>query len=138
VLESRVDGIQKPFSPSVPAAAAEQVDIDKTAFGPITPLSRRQAMTLADDQWIPTVEALLREIILPRAEDAPLPHAEQELDDVQRRYFDLLDNERPADALELAQKTQACLEPARWSSSIVLCSRRAREPKPRSRGNGST
>lgn len=80
---------------------------------PLKPLSRRQGMNLADDQWIPNVEALigrLREIILPRAEDIPLPQAEQELYEMQLQYFDLLDNRSAADALDLAQKTQAYLD----------------------------
>ena len=80
---------------------------------PLKPLSRRQAMSLAEDKWTPDVEALierLREIILPRAEDIPLPQAEQELYEKQLRYFDLLDSNSAADALELAQKTQAYLD----------------------------
>jgi len=80
---------------------------------PLKPLSRRQAMSLAEDKWIPNVEALidrLREIILPRAEDMPLPQAEQELYEMQLRYFDLLDSNSAADALELAQKTQDYLD----------------------------
>lgn len=78
----------------------------------LKPLARRQAMNLADRRWIPDVEALidrLREIILPRAQDMPLPQAERELYEMQLRYFDLLDAGSAADALELAQKTQAFL-----------------------------
>lgn len=80
---------------------------------PLKLLSRRQAMSLSEDKWIPNVEALierLREIILPRADDIPLPQAEQELYEMQLRYFDLLDSNSAADALELAQKTQAYLD----------------------------
>lgn len=75
-------------------------------------LSRRQAMSLTEDEWILNVEALierLREIILPRADDISLPQAKQALYEMQLRYFDLLDNDA-ADALELAQKTQAYLD----------------------------
>jgi tetratricopeptide (TPR) repeat protein len=79
----------------------------------LKPLSRRHAMSLAEDKWIPNVEVLidrLREIILPRTEDIPLPQAERELNEMQLRYFDLLDSNSAADALELAQKTQAYLD----------------------------
>ncbi len=75
-------------------------------------LSRRQAMSLTEDEWILNVEALierLREIILPRADDISLPQAKQALYEMQLRYFDLLDN-NTTDALELAQKTQAYLD----------------------------
>jgi tetratricopeptide (TPR) repeat protein len=79
----------------------------------LKPLSRRQAMSLAEDKWNSNVEALidrLREIILPRAEDIPLPQAQRELYEMQLRYFELLDSSSAADALELAQKTQAYLD----------------------------
>jgi tetratricopeptide (TPR) repeat protein len=80
---------------------------------PLKPLSGRQAARLADEQWIPNVEALidrLREIILPNAEDIPLPQAGRELYNMQLRYFELLDGQNAADALDLAQKTQAYLD----------------------------
>jgi len=79
----------------------------------LKPLARRQALILSEDKWIPNVEALidrLREIILPRAEDIPLSQAERELHEMQLRYFDLLDTNNAADALELAQKTQTFLD----------------------------
>lgn len=80
---------------------------------PLKLLSRRQAMSLAEDKWISNVEGLidrLREIILPRIEDLPLPQAEGELQQMQLRYFDLLESNSAADALELAQKTLAYLD----------------------------
>ncbi len=80
---------------------------------PLKPLSRRQAVSLTEEKWIPNVEALidrLREIILPRVEDIPLRQAQQELYKMQLDYFDLLDANRAADALELAQKTQDYLD----------------------------
>ncbi len=80
---------------------------------PLKLLALRQAVRLPDDQWIPSVEALvdrLREIILPRAKDVSLSQAEQELYEKQLQYFNLLDNKSAADALDLAQKTQAYLD----------------------------
>jgi hypothetical protein len=80
---------------------------------PLKPLSRRQALSLVEDKWIPNVETLierLREIILPHPEDTPLPKAEAELYEMQLKYFDLLESKSAADALELAQKTQAYLD----------------------------
>jgi tetratricopeptide (TPR) repeat protein len=99
VLPVLVEGADMPSPESLPE--------------PLQPLSRRQAMSLAEDNWIPNVEALidrLREIILPRAEDIPLPQAERELYEMQLRYFDLLDRNCAADALDLAQKTQVFLD----------------------------
>jgi tetratricopeptide (TPR) repeat protein len=75
-------------------------------------LARRQAIYLRDDQWIPDVEVLierLRELVLPTIEHMPLPQAKQELYEMQLRYFDLLDDRKAAEALELGQKTQAYL-----------------------------
>ena len=80
---------------------------------PLKPLSQRQAMSLSDAECVPDIDALigrLREIILPRAEDIPLPQAERELNEMQLRYFELLEGNSAADALELAQKTQAYLD----------------------------
>jgi len=78
----------------------------------LKPLARRQAVHLGDDQWIPDIEVLierLRELVLPTIDQMPLPHAKQELYEMQLRYFDQLDNKNAAEALELAQKTQAYL-----------------------------
>ena len=78
----------------------------------LKPLAQRQAIHLRDDEWKPDVEALierLRELVLPTIDQMPLPDAEQELYERQLRYFDLLDNENAAEALELAQKTQSYL-----------------------------
>lgn len=80
---------------------------------PVKPLSRRQAISLADEKWVPNVEALiehLREIILPTAIEITQPRAEQELYAMQLRYFDLIENKAAAEALDLAQKTQAYLD----------------------------
>lgn len=76
---------------------------------PLKPLTQRQAVRLREDKWHPDVEALmerLRDIILPTVEDLPLPHANQELYEMQLRYFELLDNESAAEAFDQAQKTQ--------------------------------
>ena len=78
----------------------------------LKPLARRQAIHLRDDQWIPNVGVLierLRELVLPTTEQMPLPQAKQELYEMQLGYFDLLDNKKAAEALELGQKTQAYL-----------------------------
>ena len=78
----------------------------------LKPLARRQAIHLRDDQWIPNVGVLierLRELVLPTTEQMPLPQAKQELYEMQLGYFDLLDNKKAAEALELAQKIQAYL-----------------------------
>ena len=80
---------------------------------PLKPLSRRQAISLTDEKWVSDVEALLerlREIILPTATEITQRRAEQELYAMQLRYFDLLENKRAAEALDLAQKTQAYLD----------------------------
>jgi tetratricopeptide (TPR) repeat protein len=79
----------------------------------LKPLSRRQALSLAEDQWTSSIEVLverLREIIVPGAGDILLPEATRELHEMQLRYFGLLDSHSAADALELAQKTQAYLD----------------------------
>lgn len=79
----------------------------------LKPMSRRQAIKLSEDKWRSNVNALikrLREIIMPRTEDIPLPQALQELNEMQLRYFKLLDGNRAADALELAQETQGYLD----------------------------
>ena len=79
---------------------------------PLKQLTRRQAVHLRNEEWIPDVEALidrLCEIILPTVEQMPLPNTKQELYEMQLRYFDLLDNEKAAEALDQAQKTQAYL-----------------------------
>jgi len=79
----------------------------------LRPISNHQAMTLTDNKWMPNVNALidrLREIILPRAAGLPLTQAEQKLNKLQLRYFDLLESNSAAEALDLAQKTQAYLD----------------------------
>lgn len=80
---------------------------------PIKPLSAINAINLTDDNWVSNVKALidrLREIILPSAEDLSQQQAEWELYEMQGRYFDLLDGNNTANALELAQKTQVYLD----------------------------
>ncbi|MHC4153581.1 MAG: toll/interleukin-1 receptor domain-containing protein [Planctomycetota bacterium] len=79
---------------------------------PLKPLTRLQAVSLRDEKWNPDVEALierLRDIILLTVEDLPLRYANQELYEMQLHYFDLLDNESAAEALEQAHKTQTYL-----------------------------
>lgn len=78
----------------------------------IKSLAMRQAFCLQDEQWTSEVEALLdqlRDIILPTADQIPVTYANHELYEMQLRYFELLDNNNAAEALELAQKTQAYL-----------------------------
>lgn len=80
---------------------------------PLQPLTLKQAAFLRDGEWLSDVEALieqLREIILPAADDIPLPYAHQELNEMQVQYFDLLDTEGAAAALDKAQKTQRYLD----------------------------
>jgi tetratricopeptide (TPR) repeat protein len=82
---------------------------------PMRPLARYQAIALREEAWNPDVEGLierLRELVLPTMEQMPLGDAQQELYEMQVQYFDLLDNNQAAEALELAQKTQAYLDRA--------------------------
>ena len=51
-----------------------------------------------------------KDLVFQDVEDIPLPQAERELYEMQLQYFDLLDATSAADALELAQKTQAYLD----------------------------
>jgi tetratricopeptide (TPR) repeat protein len=78
----------------------------------LKPLTRYQAIKLREDKWVPDIESLverLRGIILPTTDEIPLSSAESELYNMQQQYFDLLDK-NAAEALELAQKTQAYLD----------------------------
>jgi tetratricopeptide (TPR) repeat protein len=80
---------------------------------PLKPLAKLQAISLHDDKWNSQVEVLmerLRDIIQPTVEDLSLPQVNQELYDMQLRYFELLENENAAEALEQAQKTQTYLD----------------------------
>lgn len=80
---------------------------------PLRPLALRQAVRLSDEKWFPEVEALieqLRVMIWPAEGQISLAEANQELCEKQVRYFALLDNESAADALDLAQRTQAYLD----------------------------
>lgn len=98
VIPVLVDGAPMPSSDDLP--------------DPLKPLAMRQAINLKDDNWIPNIEVLierLRELILPTIDRMPLPYAKKELYQMQLKYFDLLDN-NTAEALELAQKTQAYLD----------------------------
>ena len=75
-------------------------------------LSRRQAVQLRDDDWNNDVAALierLRELVLPTIDQMPLRYAKPELYKQQEQYHNLLED-NPAEALELAQKTQAYLD----------------------------
>ena len=76
-------------------------------------LPRWQAFRLSDKKWFPEVEALiekLRVIIWPTSDQISLEDATAELRVQQGRYFSLLVGRRAADALELAQNTQAYLD----------------------------
>lgn len=100
VIPILVDGASMPSSDDLP--------------DPLKPFARRQAkaINLREDKWIPDIEALierLRELILPTIDQMPLSYAKNELYQMQLQYFDLLDN-NTAEALELAQKTQAYLD----------------------------
>lgn len=82
---------------------------------PLKPLAKLQAAHLREEQWPADVEALieqLKEIIRPSLEDIPLSFAIRELSDMQDRYFNLLENDRYATALETAQKIQRYLDRA--------------------------
>ena len=79
---------------------------------PLKPLVLRQAVSLRDESWIPDLEFLmerLRELILPTAQQIPLRNAQGELHALQLQYFKYLEV-NAAEALKLAQKTQAYLD----------------------------
>ncbi len=79
---------------------------------PLKPLASREAISLRNEEWVPDIEALierLREIILPTIDQMPLPYVKNELYQMQLKYFDILDH-NAAEALQLAQKTQAHLD----------------------------
>jgi tetratricopeptide (TPR) repeat protein len=78
----------------------------------IKDLALRQAVSLPDEQWISGVDALLdelKDVIIPLTEEIPAPYANQELYEMQLQYFDLLEDNNAADALDLAQRTQRYL-----------------------------
>lgn len=73
---------------------------------PLRSLSRRQAATVSDSRWNTDVHMLLerlRELVIPRKGPESLEEAKQEITEKQNEYFALYP-QRPADALELAQK----------------------------------
>jgi len=73
---------------------------------PLRSLSRRQAATISDSRWNSDVHILLerlRELVIPRKGPESLEEAKQEIAEKQNEYFTLYP-QRPADALELAQK----------------------------------
>ena len=79
---------------------------------PIKALSRRHAIEVSDSRWNYDVGLLidrLRDLIPPTRERLPLTQTQQELHQMQLRYFDMLRSDT-AGALELAQKTQALLD----------------------------
>jgi len=80
--------------------------------GPLKPLLRHQTVDLKKDAWIRGVESLIermRELVVPTRGQMSLQQATQELEQKQREYFELLEN-NSAEALDLAQKTQASLD----------------------------
>jgi tetratricopeptide (TPR) repeat protein len=79
---------------------------------PVKPLAEHQAVTLREEAWRSDVEVLmdrLSELILPTRPDTPLRNAQRKLYRMQEEYFGLL-NENAAEALDLAQETQAYLD----------------------------
>ena len=79
---------------------------------PVKALSTKNAVEIADSRWnydVGQLMARLRELILPAKESLSLKQVQQELDRMQRRYFELLPH-NAAEALELAQKTLAFLD----------------------------
>jgi hypothetical protein len=73
---------------------------------PLRSLSRRQAATVSDGRWNGDVGILLerlRELVIPRKGPESLEEAKQEITEKQNEYFTIYP-QRPADALELAQK----------------------------------
>ena len=73
---------------------------------PLRSLSRKQAATVSDARWNADVDILierLRELVIPRKGPESLQEAKQEITEKQNEYFTLYP-QRPADALELAQK----------------------------------
>ena len=79
---------------------------------PLKPLASFQAVSLRARKWRGDVQQLiehLRKIILPTAAQATLESVNQEVYSMQVRYFEFLDRNKTANALELAQKTQSYL-----------------------------
>ena len=73
---------------------------------PLRNLSRRQAVSVSDGRWNSDVHILLerlRELVIPRRGPESLEEAKQEITGKQNEFFALYP-QRPADALELAQK----------------------------------
>ncbi len=73
---------------------------------PLRSLARRQAATVSDNRWNSDLHILLerlRELVIPRKGPESLEEAKQEITEKQNEYFALYP-QRPADALELAQK----------------------------------
>jgi hypothetical protein len=98
VIPVLVDGADMPSGKDLP--------------NPLRALVRRQAAKVRAREWRRDVESLierLREVVTPTRGQLALQEATAELGEMQVRYFALLDN-RAADALELAQKTQAYLD----------------------------
>jgi hypothetical protein len=73
---------------------------------PLKSLSRRQAATVSEGRWNSDIHILLerlRELVIPRRGPESLEDAKEEITGKQNEYFALYP-QRPADALELAQK----------------------------------
>ena len=98
VIPALVGGTEMPLADTLP--------------DPLKPLALRQAISLRDEQWNVDVKALmerLSELILPTTGIIPLRDAQRELYELQLQYFKHLDVNN-AEALKLAQKTQAYLD----------------------------
>jgi tetratricopeptide (TPR) repeat protein len=79
---------------------------------PIKSLSTKHAAEITESRWHYDVEQLierLRELVITSAEHISLPQAQQELNQQQLHYFDILPH-NPAEALELSQKAFAYLD----------------------------
>ena len=90
-----------------------QMPSEKELPAILQPLSRRQAVAIEEEQWSEKVARLverLREIILPSADQISVHEAQQEVYNMQIEYFNLLENNEAAEALDLAQKTQRYLD----------------------------
>ncbi|HEX4717820.1 MAG TPA: TIR domain-containing protein [Thermoleophilaceae bacterium] len=76
--------------------------------GELADLSEHQAMSLADSAWNENLERLLervRGLLLPGRDTEPLERVQREVHERQVEFFALLDQDRLADALEVAQRT---------------------------------